>query len=82
MECSRACKLCGWETHLTGCHQTRQLAPGNSAEVSGAGEQGEERREAGLWGSHSRPAPHLKEMRFGFILFNPLIALFQITLTT
>lgn len=69
MECSIASKLCGWETDLTRCHQNEELAISNSAEVSGAGEQGEERRGKKSCGAHTAGQLLISktEMRFGFI---------------
>ena len=63
------CKLCGWETDLSRCHQSMELAISNSAEVSGAGEQEEERRGKKSYGAHIAGQLLISktEMRFGFI---------------
>lgn len=68
MECSITRKLCGWETDLSRCHQSMELAISNSAEVSGAGEQEEESRGKSC-GAHiaSQLLISKTEMRFGCI---------------
>lgn len=69
MEYSIVCKLCGCKTDLTRCHQNKELATSNSAEVSGAAEQGEERRGKKPCGAHAAGRLRIAktEMRFGFI---------------
>lgn len=62
----------------------RQLVIGDAAEAGVLGVQGVERTRESPCGAQATRKPLIiqTEIRFGFILFNPLIALFQIILTT
>jgi hypothetical protein len=84
VECSISDKLQRWETDSSRCHQRRQLVIGDAAEVGVLGVQGEERTREKPCGAQAARKPLIikTEIRFGFILFSPLIALFQIILTT